>query len=79
MPPAFAPSEESRALVLEALIHIDSMLQRLPTKARQAFLYSQLEELSYADIAQRIGVSVITVRRYMKQAITLCVTSRLTP
>lgn len=73
MPVPSAPSEESRALVIEALVHIDSMLRRLPAKARQAFLYSQLDELSYAEIAQRIGVSVITVRRYMKQAITLCV------
>ncbi|CAB3703757.1 MULTISPECIES: sigma-70 family RNA polymerase sigma factor [Achromobacter] len=77
LPQASAPSEESRALVLEALMHIDRALQRLPLKARQAFLYSQLDELSYAEIAQRIGTSVITVRRYMKQAITLCVAARL--
>lgn len=77
LPPAHMPSEESRALVVEALMQIDRSLQRLPPKARQAFLYSQLDELSYADIAQRIGTSVMTVRRYMKQAITLCVAARL--
>jgi len=77
LPQASAPSEESRALVIEALMHIDRALQRLPPKARQAFLYSQLDELSYSEIAARIGTSVITVRRYMKQAITLCVTARL--
>ena len=64
---------------LEALVQIDSLLQRLPAKARQAFLYSQLDGLSYAEIAERIGVSGITVRRYMKQAITLCVKARLGP
>jgi len=79
MPQASAPSEESRALVVEALMHIDRVLHRLPRKARQAFLYSQIDELGYAEIATRIGVSVITVRRYMKQAITLCVASRLAP
>ncbi|MNL40015.1 putative RNA polymerase sigma factor FecI [compost metagenome] len=77
LPQASAPSEESRALVIDALMHIDRALQHLPPKARQAFLYSQLDELSYSEIAARIGTSVITVRRYMKQAITLCVTARL--
>ncbi len=79
LPQANAPSEESRALVVEALMHIDRVLHRLPRKARQAFLYSQVDELGYAEIAARIGVSVITVRRYMKQAITLCVALRLAP
>lgn len=79
LPQASAPSEENRALVVEALMHIDSVLHRLPRKARQAFLHSQIDELSYAEIAARIGVSAITVRRYMKQAITLCVASRLAP
>lgn len=77
LPQAHAPSEESRAVVVEALMHIDRSLQRLPHKARQAFLYSQLDELTHAEIAERIGTSVITVRRYLKQAITLCVAARL--
>lgn len=77
LPTAGVPSEESKAIVVEALVHIDSVLHRLPAKARQAFLYSQLDELNYAQIAQRVGVSVMTVRRYMKQAITLCVKARL--
>ena len=77
LPPATVASEESRALVIEALMHIDRALQRLPLKARQTFLYSQLDGLGYAEIAVRVGVSVITVRRYMKQAITLCVAARL--
>lgn len=77
VPMAGVPSEESKAIVVEALVHIDNVLHRLPAKARQAFLYSQLDDLNYAQIAQRVGVSVITVRRYMKQAITLCVKARL--
>lgn len=76
---ACAPSEEARALVLDALMQIDALLDRLPGKARQAFLYSQLDALSYPEIAQRLGVSAITVRRYMKQAFSLCVRARLSP
>ncbi|WP_454694323.1 sigma-70 family RNA polymerase sigma factor [Achromobacter aegrifaciens] len=77
LPQAPAPSEEQRALVIEALVQIDRALQRLPARARQVFLLSQLDELTYPQIAERLGVSAITVRRCMKQAITLCVAARL--
>ncbi|ALM86106.1 sigma-70 family RNA polymerase sigma factor [Bordetella sp. N] len=76
LPEAHAPSEEARALVLEALAQIDKLLGRLPAKARAAFLLSQLDGLSYAEIAVQLGVAEISVRRYMKQAIVLCVAAR---
>ena len=76
LPEAHSPSEESRALVLEALTQIDRMLSQLPTKARAAFLLSQLDGLSYPQIAQRLGVAEISVRRYMKQAIAACVAAQ---
>lgn len=76
LPLAHAPSEEDRALVLEALTQIDRMLARLPAKARAAFLLSQLDGLSYPQIAERLGVAEISVRRYMKQAIAACVAAR---
>ncbi|MCZ8391639.1 sigma-70 family RNA polymerase sigma factor [Achromobacter xylosoxidans] len=77
LPHASVPSEEQRALVVEALMQIDRALQRLPARVRQIFLLSQLHELTYPQIAERLGVSAITVRRGMKQAITLCVAARL--
>ena len=58
-------------------MQIDRALQRLPARARQVFLLSQLHELTYPQIAERLGVSAITVRRCMKQAVTLCVAARL--
>ncbi|MBM3117329.1 sigma-70 family RNA polymerase sigma factor [Jeongeupia naejangsanensis] len=71
-PEALAPSPEERALLLETLIEIDAMLDRLNPKARQAFLLSQLEGLSYADIALRLDVSVSSVKKYMAKAIEHC-------
>lgn len=70
------PSPETRALVIETLMEIDAMLDGLSAKARQAFLLSQLEGLTYADIAQRLGVSVSMVRKYMLQAVTHCLRIR---
>lgn len=72
VPPAFAPSAEDRAMVLETLVAIDAMLDGLSTKARRAFLLSQLDGMTYAEIAAEIGVSVSRVRQYMSQALTRC-------
>jgi RNA polymerase sigma factor (sigma-70 family) len=71
-PPAFVPSPEERAVILEALCQIDALLDGLPHRARSAFLMSQLEGLAYGDIAARLGVSVSMVKKYMLQAMTHC-------
>lgn len=67
-----APSPEERALVLESLMHIDAMLDKLPPKVRQAFLMSQLDGLTYLQIAQVLGVSDRMVKKYMAQAMLQC-------
>ncbi|OBV40954.1 sigma-70 family RNA polymerase sigma factor [Janthinobacterium psychrotolerans] len=72
MPPALAPSPEERLLVLETLHRLDTMLARLPHKARRAFLMHQLDGSSYAEIAVELGVSERMVRKYMAQAMLQC-------
>lgn len=71
-PEAVEPSPESRALLVETLMQIDLMLEQLPDKVRQAFLLSQLEGLTYAVIATRLGVSERMVKKYMAQAMLQC-------
>lgn len=66
------PSPEERELLMEALIAIDQALEGLSEKARRAFLYSQLDGLTYAEIAAEVGVSVSMVRKYITQALTNC-------
>jgi RNA polymerase sigma-70 factor (ECF subfamily) len=72
LPAPLAISPEQRLLILETLHEIDAMLDALPPRVRQAFLLSQLDGLAYADIAVRLGVSLMTVKRYMKQAFLQC-------
>ena len=71
-PEALAPSQEDRALVLEALQQIDLALNSLPSKVRQVFLLCQLQELTYREISEQLAMPVITVRRYMTQAMRAC-------
>jgi RNA polymerase sigma-70 factor (ECF subfamily) len=58
--------------VLETLNEIDSMLDALPSLVRRTFLLSQLDGMKYEDIAQQLGVSLSSVKRYMAQAFRQC-------
>jgi RNA polymerase sigma-70 factor (ECF subfamily) len=71
-PEEFHPSPEERTILLESLLAVDRALAGLSSKARQAFLYSQLDGLTYAQIAERLGVSASMVRQYMAQALHCC-------
>ncbi len=72
LPEPQVPSPEVRLLVLETLHEIDAMLDTLPPLVRRTFLLSQLGGMKYEDIASEIDVSLITVKRYMKQAFLKC-------
>jgi RNA polymerase sigma-19 factor, ECF subfamily len=72
LPAVHASSEEARALVLESLRQIDAMLQRLAEPVRTALLLSQLDGYSYEQIAEHLGVSTRTVKRYMAKAFEEC-------
>jgi RNA polymerase sigma-70 factor (ECF subfamily) len=64
------PSPEERALVIEALLAVDAALDALPEKVRRAFLHSQLDAMTYAEIGTQLGVSASMVRQYMARAFT---------
>jgi RNA polymerase sigma-70 factor (ECF subfamily) len=69
---ALEPSPEERALTLEALMQVDAMLAKLSSKAREAFLLSQIDGLTYAAIAEHLQVSERMVKKYMAQAMLQC-------
>ncbi|MFY9993654.1 MAG: ferric citrate uptake sigma factor FecI [Leclercia sp.] len=77
MPEALAPSAEDRESQLETLQLIDTMLDGLSGKTREAFLLSQLEGLTYSEIAQKLAVSVSSVKKYVAKAVEHCLLFRL--
>ena len=77
LPEQEVPSPEQRWILLQTLQALDELLDGLPTAVRRAFLWSQLEGLTYADIAQRLAVSERTVKRYMAQAYAHCLLAEL--
>lgn len=72
LPEPMAPSPETRLLILEALYRIDAMLRGLPARTRNVFLLSQLDGLTYPQIAQQMDLSLVTVKRHMRSAFAAC-------
>lgn len=71
-PERVAESPESRLLILETLLAVDQMLDGLGERTRNIFLAVQLEGLSYVATAERLGVSVTTVKKHLIRAMTHC-------
>lgn len=70
--PEEAPSPETRLLVLETLDRVGRLLDGLGARTREIFLMSQLDGLTYPQIAERLGVSVNVVQKAMLKAYRLC-------
>jgi len=72
LPEEEAPSPETQLLFLETLNTIDQVLDSLKPPIRQAFLLAQLEGFTCPQIAQKLGVSLATVERYIAKALRRC-------
>jgi len=73
----FAPSPEDLAQMLEALQLIDHLLNGLPSKVKATFLLSQVEGLTYPQIAAALGISLRSVNDYMGKAFKRCLQASL--
>mgnify|MGYP000864567211 CR=1 FL=1 len=67
-----AVSPEQHLLTVETLTLITGMLESMPEKARQAFMLSRLENLTYPEIATILGVSSSMVKQYIARAMVHC-------
>jgi len=72
LPEPEVTSPEAAAAVLETLVRIDRLLAGLSPRVRSAFLMARLEGLTYPRIAERLGVSLSSVEKYMASALRHC-------
>lgn len=72
LPAPTAPSPESVALAVETLQQLDQALEGLPQAARSAFIMAHIEELTYAQVAERLRISSSTVKKYLIRANAHC-------
>ncbi|BAO61920.1 RNA polymerase sigma factor (sigma-70 family) [Pseudomonas protegens] len=73
VPAHVVPDLETQAILLETLMQLDAVLERQEPAVRQAFLWWQLEGLGHEQIAERLQVSVTTVKRYIIKAGAQCI------
>ena len=67
-----APSIERIVTMEQSVAIVKRTLLDLPSRCREVFLLRVTGELSYEDIAERLGVSKRTVEREMHQALAAC-------
>ncbi|HMN43777.1 MAG TPA: sigma-70 family RNA polymerase sigma factor [Povalibacter sp.] len=72
VPESCAPSPETREILIESLVRIDAMLDGLKPRVREVFLLSQIDGLTYPQIAQRVGISLRSVSNHMTVAFDHC-------
>lgn len=72
LPADQCPSAEAQIIILDTLKQIDRMLQGLPAQTRAIFLLAQLDGLTYQNIADQSGISLVTVKRHMRNAYLAC-------
>ena len=64
-----APSAEAIVDARLRLVAVASTLERLPEKTRVVFHLHKFEELSYSEVADRLGVSKSSVEKHMMTAL----------
>jgi RNA polymerase sigma factor (sigma-70 family) len=66
-----APSAESQLIENDRLRDLEGALASLPPRCREVLLLHKFEELSYAEIALRLGISRNTVMVHLAKAMSL--------
>lgn len=70
-------SPERRVLARRDLQQLEQTLEQLPAKYRQTFLLSRMQDKSYREISEQLGISestvekhIIKVLKYLRDALT---------
>jgi RNA polymerase sigma factor (sigma-70 family) len=68
------PSQEEEVYWREELQFATRLLERMPTRRRRIFLMQVMEGCTYAEIAARMGVTTVIVKKELLKAFEACAT-----
>lgn len=69
---AYSPSPEEELIAVQTLCELDDIFRRLTSRERKVFMLYQIEGLTYTEIMEQVGISLITVKRDMKKVMICC-------
>lgn len=72
LPEPIEISPQDRTIILETLLQIDQVLDRLGPRTREIFLLAQLDGLSHAAIGRQLNLSTNTVSKHFVRAMAHC-------
>ena len=62
------PSPERTAIARDELRRLQSAVDRLPPRCREAFVMQRIDGLTRQEIAERMGVTDTTVKNHLREA-----------
>jgi RNA polymerase sigma factor (sigma-70 family) len=72
LPAGVAPSPDAFLEDRQTVTRLLKVVSRLPPRCREAFILHKFENLSYAEVAARMGISVGSVEKHMVRALGTC-------
>ena len=73
--PVINSSEDLEAIVgsKERLEHLGHVINRLPDKCRQVFIFKRVYGLSHKEISMKMGISTKTIENHVRRGLRECV------
>jgi RNA polymerase sigma factor (sigma-70 family) len=70
--PEEAPPPDALIEDRQTIARLVKVVGRLPPRCREVFILHKFEHLSYAEVAERMGISVGSVEKHMSRALGTC-------
>lgn len=70
--PALMPPPEAAIADRQTIARLVKVVGHLPPRCREVFILHKFEHLSYAEVAERMGITVGSVERHMAKALSVC-------
>jgi len=69
---ATSRTTEELAMLRQRIEHLEAALGTMPPNVQAALVYQRRDGMTYAEIAQRLGVSTSMVKKYLHAALIRC-------
>jgi len=57
----------------QTLIELRQVIKTLPPKCREAFMLYKFKDLNHSEIAEKMGLSISSIRKYIARGLAVCI------